>query len=66
MASSSIQFQKCLSLPDFQTMCGTEQQCEAALELSRHLSVNDDIARPLHNKILRAMTEREGSLSGAS
>ena len=30
----------------------------SSLELSRHLGVNDDTAL-LHNKILRAMTERE-------
>ena len=31
----------------------------SSLELSRHLGVNDDTAWLLHNKILRAMTERE-------
>ena len=133
MARSAIQFQKGLSLPDFQRLYGTEEQCEAALEkarwpdgfrcprcgghehglvygrrlkryqcrscghqatltagtimqatklplttwflafyligqaktgissleLSRHLGVNYDTAWLLHNKILRAMTERE-------
>ena len=31
----------------------------SSLELSRHLGVNYDTAWLLHNKILRAMTERE-------
>ena len=133
MARSSIQFQKGLSLPGFQRLYGTEEQCEAALEkarwpdgfrcphcnghehglvygrrlkryqcrncghqatltagtimqatklpltswflafyligqaktgissleLSRHLGVNYDTAWLLHNKILRAMADRE-------
>jgi len=133
MARSGIQFQKGLSLPEFQRLYGTEDQCEAALEqarwpdgfrcprcnghehglvygrrlkryqcrtcshqatltagtimqatklplctwflafyligqaktgissleLSRHLGVKYDTAWLLHNKILRAMTERE-------
>ena len=133
MARSGIQFQKGLSLPEFQRLYGTEEQCEAALEqarwpdgfrcprcngqehglvygrrlkryqcrtcshqatltagtimqatklplttwflafyligqaktgissleLSRHLGVKYDTAWLLHNKILRAMTERE-------
>ncbi len=32
MARSATQFQKSLSLPDFQLLYGTEEQCEAALE----------------------------------
>ncbi|QPN67559.1 IS1595 family transposase [Synechococcus sp. CBW1006] len=133
MARNGIQFQKGLSLPEFQRLYGTEEQCEAALEkarwpdgfrcprcnghehglvygrrlkryqcrncshqttltagtilqatklpltnwflafyligqakngissleLSRHLGVNYDTAWLLHNKILRAMSERE-------
>ena len=133
MARSGIQFQKGLSLPEFQRLYGTEEQCEAALEqarwpdgfhcprcngqehglvygrrlkryqcrtcshqatltagtimqatklplttwflafyligqaktgissleLSRHLGVKYDTAWLLHNKILRAMTDRE-------
>jgi transposase-like protein len=133
MARNSIQFQKGLSLPAFQRLYGTEEQCEAALEkarwpdgfrcprcnghehglvygrrlkryqcrncghqatltagtimqatklpmttwflafyligqaktgissleLSRHLGVNYDTAWLLHNKILRAMADRE-------
>ena len=133
MARSGIQFQKGLSLPEFQRFYGTEEQCEAALEkarwpdgfrcprckghehglvhgrrlkryqcctcghqatltagtilqstklplstwflafyligqaktgmssleLSRHLGVKYDTAWLLHNKILRAMSERE-------
>jgi transposase-like protein len=133
MARNGIQFQKGLSLPEFQRHYGTEEQCEAALEqarwpdgfrcprcngqehglvygrrlkryqcrtcshqatltagtimqatklplttwflafyligqaktgissleLSRHLGVKYDTAWLLHNKILRAMTERE-------
>ena len=35
MARSSIQFQKGLSLPSFQRLYGTEEQCEAALEKAR-------------------------------
>ena len=35
MARSGIQFQKGLSLPDFQRLYGTEEQCEAALEKAR-------------------------------
>jgi hypothetical protein len=31
----------------------------SSLELSRHLGVNDDTAWLLHNKILRAMSERD-------
>jgi hypothetical protein len=31
MARSTIQFQKGLSLPEFQRLYGTEEQCEAAL-----------------------------------
>ena len=133
MARSTIQFQKGVSLPEFQRLYGTEEQCEAvmekarwpdgfrcprcnghehglvygrrrkryqcrhcghqatltagtimqatklplttwflafyligqaktgisSLELSRHLGVKYDTAWLLHNKILRAMTERE-------
>ena len=133
MARNGIQFQKGLSLPEFQRLYGTEGQCEAALEkarwpdgfrcprcdghehglvdgrrlkryqcrncghqatltagtimqatklplttwflafyligqaktgissleLSRHLGVNYDTAWLLHNKILRAMADRE-------
>jgi len=133
MARNGIQFQKGLSLPDFQRLYGTEADCEAALEkvrwpdgfrcprcdghqhglvygrrlrryqcrscghqatltagtimqatklpltvwflafyligqaktgissleLSRHLGVNYDTAWLLHNKILRAMSDRE-------
>jgi len=133
MARNGIQFQKGLSLPEFQRLYGTETQCEAALEktrwpdgfrcprccgqehglvygrrlkryqcrscghqatltagtmmqatklpltvwflsfyligqaktgissleLSRHLGVNYDTAWLLHNKILRAMSERD-------
>ena len=133
MARSGIQFQKGLSLPEFQRFYGTDEQCEAALEkarwpdgfrcprckghehglvhgrrlkryqcctcghqatltagtilqstklplstwflafyligqaktgmssleLSRHLGVKYDTAWLLHNKILRAMSERE-------
>jgi transposase-like protein len=133
MARNGIQFQKGLSLPEFQRLYGTEEQCEAALEkarwpdgfrcprcdghehglvngrrlkryqcrncghqatltagtimqatklplttwflafyligqaktgissleLSRHLGVNYDTAWLLHNKILRAMADRE-------
>jgi len=135
MVRRSIQFQKGLSLPDFQRLYGSVEQCEArlekarwpdlfrcprsnyqeyglvygrrlkryqcrscgrqarltagtimqatklpltfwflafyligqaktgisSLELSRHLGVNYDTAWLLHNKILRAMTEREES-----
>lgn len=135
MARNGIQFQKGLSLPEFQRFYGTEEQCEAALEkarwpdgfrcprcnghqhglvygrrlkrfqcrscghqatvtagtimqatklpltawflafyligqaktgissleLSRHLGVKYDTAWLLHNKILRAMSEREES-----
>jgi transposase-like protein len=35
MARSTIQFQKGLSLPEFQRLYGTEEQCEAALEKAR-------------------------------
>jgi len=35
MARSAIQFQKGHSLPDFQRLYGTEEQCEAALEKAR-------------------------------
>jgi transposase-like protein len=35
MARSSIHFQKGLSLPSFQRLYGTEEQCEAALEKAR-------------------------------
>ena len=35
MARSGIQFQKGLSLPDFQRFYGTEEQWEAALEKAR-------------------------------
>ena len=35
MARNSIQFQKGLSLPAFQRLYGTEEQCEAALEKAR-------------------------------
>jgi len=35
MARSGIQFQKGLSLPSFQRLYGTEEQCEAALEKAR-------------------------------
>ena len=35
MARSGIQFQKGLSLPEFQRLYGTEEQCEAALEKAR-------------------------------
>ena len=35
MARSAIQFQKGLSLSEFQRLYGTEQQCEAALEKAR-------------------------------
>ncbi len=123
MARRAIQFQKGLSLPSFQRLYGTEEQCEAALEkarwpdgfrcprcnghqhglvygrrlkryqcrncghqatklplttwflafyligqaktgissleLSRHLGVKYDTAWLLHNKILRAMADRE-------
>jgi len=123
MARNAVQFQKGLSLPEFQRLYGSDAQCESALEkarwpdgfrcprcndhehglvygrrlkryqcrrrrhqatklplttwflafyligqaktgissleLSRHLGVNYDTAWLLHNKILRAMTERE-------
>jgi len=35
MARSAIPFQKGLSLPEFQRLYGTEEQCEAALEKAR-------------------------------
>ncbi|MCH9714895.1 MAG: transposase, partial [Cyanobacteria bacterium] len=35
MARNGIQFQKGLSLPEFQRHYGTEEQCEAALEQAR-------------------------------
>lgn len=35
MARSGIQFQKGLSLLEFQRLYGTEEQCEAALEKAR-------------------------------
>jgi transposase-like protein len=35
MARSGIQFQKGLSLLEFQRLYGTEEQCEAALEMAR-------------------------------
>ncbi len=35
MAGSSIQFQKGLSLSEFQRLYGTEEQCKAALEKAR-------------------------------
>jgi len=35
MARSAIQFQKDLSLPEFQRLYGTEEQCEVALEKAR-------------------------------
>ncbi|MFM8545715.1 MAG: transposase, partial [Vulcanococcus sp.] len=35
MARSAIQFQKGLSLPEFQRLYGAEEQCEAALEKAR-------------------------------
>ena len=35
MARSGIQFQKGLSLSEFQRFYGTEEQCEAALEKTR-------------------------------
>ncbi|CAK6698388.1 IS1595 family transposase ISSysp1 [Synechococcus sp. CBW1107] len=35
MACSSIQFQKGLSLSEFQRLYGSEEQCEAALEKAR-------------------------------
>jgi hypothetical protein len=35
MSRSAIQFQKGLSLPEFQGLYGTEEQCEAALEKAR-------------------------------
>jgi transposase-like protein len=35
MARSAIQFQKGLSLSEFQRLYGTEEQCEAALENAR-------------------------------
>jgi transposase-like protein len=35
MARSAIQFQKGLSLPEFQRLYGTEEQCEASLENAR-------------------------------
>ena len=35
MARNGIQFQKGLSLPEFQKLYGTEEQCELALEKAR-------------------------------
>ena len=35
MARNGIQCQKGLSLPEFQRLYGTEEQCEAALEKAR-------------------------------
>jgi len=35
MARNGIQFQKGLSLPEFQRLYGAEEQCEAALEKAR-------------------------------
>lgn len=35
MERNGIQFQKGLSLPEFQRLYGTEEQCEAALEKAR-------------------------------
>ena len=35
MSRSAIHFQKGLSLPEFQRLYGTEEQCEAALEKAR-------------------------------
>ena len=35
VARSTIQFQKGVSLPEFQRLYGTEEQCEAALEKAR-------------------------------
>jgi len=32
MSRSAVQFQKGLSLPEFQRLYGNEEQCEAALE----------------------------------
>ena len=32
MSRSAVQFQRGLSLPEFQRLYGTEEQCEAALE----------------------------------
>jgi hypothetical protein len=38
----------------------------SSLELSRHLGVNYETAWQLHNKIMRAMSERKGALSQRS
>ena len=35
MARNGIQFQKGLSLPEFQKLYGSEAQCESALEKAR-------------------------------
>lgn len=35
MSRSAIQFQKGLSLPEFQRLYGSDAQCEAALEMAR-------------------------------
>jgi hypothetical protein len=35
MARNGIQFQKGLSLPEFQRLSGTEEHCEATLEKAR-------------------------------
>ncbi|EAY57134.1 MAG: probable transposase [Leptospirillum rubarum] len=35
MSMNRIQFQKGLSLPEFQSLYGTEEQCEAVLEKTR-------------------------------
>jgi len=37
MARNGIQFQKGLSLPEFQKLYGTEERCELALEKARWL-----------------------------
>ena len=72
MASYDIQFQKGLSLREFNATYATEEQCReaihlltqgkhsvSALELKRQLGVHYETAWSMKQKILQVMVERE-------
>ena len=59
MARNSVQFQKGVSLNEFLSLYGSEEQCFDALKLHRHLGVSCNAAWCMRHKLMQVMRERD-------